>query len=259
MLQGRAGRSQARILGTFVFTAILIIECIVLFRCSSPSGPTPPTPPPVVNPPPVDPAPNPPTPTPAPIPTPPPVNDCDVVGLNQSGIVWSVDGLTLTLFVPMSPIRGEAYINVWTPEINHTFLKKCPANVECEVELPGYGEHAIRLAAETKDDRVYQCDRIQFDVEATPPTTTTTTRPKGCDLESFCEVFVSVMGSRWAKAHVTACNFKGTVTIVGTKKGNPNKTATRFREYNLDCTCIEDDVFQIDTPWPATFAALCEP
>ena len=98
--------------------------------------------------------------------------DCDAVGLKRAGVRWQVDGRhQLLLFVPMSPVIGEAYVNVWTPGVNTTFLGRGPANEWFGVSLPHFGSWRIQLAAETIDHtgRVRQCDTHRFQVVAKPP------------------------------------------------------------------------------------------
>ena len=100
------------------------------------------------------------------------VSECAEVGLQRAGVRWLVDARhQLLLFVPMSPVIGEAYVNVWTPDVNTTFLGKGPANEWFGVSLPRFGSWRIRLAAETIDHtgRVRQCDTHHFEVLAKPP------------------------------------------------------------------------------------------
>ncbi len=102
----------------------------------------------------------------------PSVSECEEVGLKRSGVRWQVDGAhQLLLFVPMSPLVGSPYVNVWTPDVNKTLLGRGPANEWFSVTLPGFGLWRIRLAAETIDQagRVRQCDRHRFVAVAKPP------------------------------------------------------------------------------------------
>jgi hypothetical protein len=71
----------------------------------------------------------------------------------------------------MSPLIGEPYVNVWTPEIHGRLLGKGPANEWFGVSLPHFGSWRIRLAAETIDHtgRKRQCDTHRFQVLAKPP------------------------------------------------------------------------------------------
>lgn len=111
---------------------------------------------------------------------------CEQVGLERRGIRWLVDGgKQLLLLVPMSPAIGEAYVNVWTPDVNTTLLGRGPANEWFGVSLPGYGSWRIRLAAETIDHTgvVRQCDRHVFTVVALPPPPVPAPEPA----EEFCE------------------------------------------------------------------------
>ena len=111
---------------------------------------------------------------------------CELVGLERRGIRWLVDGgRQLLLLVPMEPVIGEAYVNVWTPDVNMTLLGRGPANEWFGVSLPGYGSWRIRLAAETIDHRgeVRQCDRHVFTVTALPPPPAPEPEPE----EEFCE------------------------------------------------------------------------
>lgn len=111
---------------------------------------------------------------------------CEQVGLERRGIRWLVDGgRQLLLLVPMSPEIGEAYVNVWTPDVNMTLLGRGPANEWFGVSLPGYGSWRIRLAAETIDHlgEVRQCDRHAFTVVAVPPPPA----PEPEKAEEFCE------------------------------------------------------------------------
>lgn len=100
------------------------------------------------------------------------LTECEEVGLERRGIRWTLgDGRQLLLFVPMSPVIGGPYVNVWTPDVNTTFLGRGPANEWFSVSLPGFGSWQIRLAAETIDPygNVRQCDRHAFVVVARPP------------------------------------------------------------------------------------------
>jgi len=118
------------------------------------------------------------------------VTECDEVGLVRAGVRWQVDGRhQLLLFVPMSPEIGEPYVNVWTPEVNATFLGRGPANEWFGVSLPGFGSWRIRLAAETIDHtgRVRQCDRHRFVVLAKPPPP-----PPECEVEPRCGASLKV-------------------------------------------------------------------
>lgn len=238
----------------------------MVFRCDSgPSRPDPPPPPTttVTIPPPTT------TVLPPPPPPPPAVGDCDIVGMNQSGIKYELHERTLRLFVPMDPRDGEPYVNVWTPDLHGVLLERCPANEWCSVELPGVGAWPIRLAAETRTDagRVYQCDRIKFEVEVKPPppppTTTvppTTTIPV-CEYEPTCEVEVVPKGTLWATVYIRACDYQGVVTFLGTERninGTHPRTKKKTLEIDLGCEC-EDYRMMMDTLWPATFSSVCAP
>ena len=89
------------------------------------------------------------------------------------------------LFVPMSPVIGEAYVLVWTPDVNTTLLGRGPANEWFGVPLSGFGSWRIRLAAETIDHngRVRQCDRHSFVAVAIPPPSEP--EPEPCDAQEL--------------------------------------------------------------------------
>ncbi len=119
------------------------------------------------------------------------LTECEEVGLERKGVRWTVDGgRQLLLFVPMSPVIGEPYVNVWTPDVNTTFLGRGPANEWFGVSLPGFGSWQIRLAAESIDQtgRVRQCDRHIFVVLAVPsPPPTPEPEPEPCDAQELIE------------------------------------------------------------------------
>lgn len=249
---------RARITLTLVFALILVLEMVVLFRCSP--SPTRPNPPPTTTSVPVEPPPPPPI---TPPPAPPNRSQCDVVDVRRAGIEHNLAGLTLRVFVPYDDPEG-AYANIWTPDLHGTLLKRCEPNEWCEVMLPGHGVWPIRVAAERiVDGKLYQCDRHKLEVEAKPPpvtttipVTTTTTIPV-CEYESRCDVVVKTMGTRWATAYATVCDFTGTLTIKG-EKLNPYRSKTRTIDVFAGCECVEHKVM-LDTPWPATFSAVCAP
>jgi hypothetical protein len=149
------------------------------------------------------------------------VQECDLVNLKRAGVRHEVDGLTLSLFVPVDPVVGEAYVNVWTPDTHGTLLRRCPANAWCDVSLPEYGEWRIRLAAETKTDsgKIYQCDRHTLTVEARPPSTTTTTTAPTCDeldppRVEFLQGCHGLVGwDRQAMAQIRVCNTEAVLTL----------------------------------------------
>jgi len=117
------------------------------------------------------------------------LTECEEVGLDRRGIRWTVDdGRQLLLFVPMSPVIGEPYVRVWTPDVNTTFLGRGPANEWFGVSLPGFGSWRIRLAAETidQDGILRQCDRHAFVVVARPPPPPTPEpEPEPCDAQEL--------------------------------------------------------------------------
>ena len=75
------------------------------------------------------------------------VGDCTVLQLDRKNIKIETECLTLRVFVPA---ENADYVNLWTPEINHTLLKHCPVNEWCEYTFTKLGTYRIRFAVEKK-------------------------------------------------------------------------------------------------------------
>lgn len=135
------------------------------------------------------------------------LSECEEVGLRRAGVRWQVDGRhQLLLFVPMSPLIGEPYVNVWTPEVNDRLLGKGPANEWFGVSLPHFGSWRIRLAAETIDHtgRVRQCDTHRFQVLAKPPPPDLPPEEDTCEETETprCETWVEVSQGEFPSAWI---------------------------------------------------------
>ncbi len=113
------------------------------------------------------------------------------------------------LFVPMSPVIGGPYVNVWTPDVNMTLLGRGPANEWFGVPLSGFGSWRIRLAAETIDPtgRVRQCDRHSFVAVAIPPPPTPESEPE-CDVAELIAEGDAECGEEQFSHDFVSCTFE---------------------------------------------------
>lgn len=162
---------------------------------------------------------------------PPGLSDCEIVNLNQSTIrprvgprgsmpTLLINKLSFEFYAEMNPERGTPYIDLWLGDINTggSPYARCQSGESCSVELPSYGRYEFRIAAETVDDRVYQCDRLWFAVEAKPPVVTTTVPtceelyPPACEIVDFD--VIKANRAVWVKAFYRVRNACAEIRIL---------------------------------------------